>query len=175
MTGSDISQHIDCLVIGAGISGLMAARVLSKSGIDVLVLDKGRGVGGRMATRRLDSHRFDHGAQAVFCTTDWLEATAREWQLEQVVHPCEYPAISPTTGTKFGPVCGVKGMSSIAEHLASDLRVRTGYRVTSLSRVGLSWHARGVDDGGVNADSIILTAPVPQAIDLLYHGGLSLT
>ena len=53
----------DCIVIGAGISGLFAANRLQTEGLEVLVLDKGRGLGGRMATRRISSGVFDHGAQ----------------------------------------------------------------------------------------------------------------
>ena len=54
-----------CIVIGAGMAGLTAATVLQNSAQwDVLVLDKGRGVGGRMATRRLgEGGKADHGAQ----------------------------------------------------------------------------------------------------------------
>lgn len=51
-------------VIGAGISGLFAARTLADHGLPVTVFDKGRGVGGRMSTRRVDGRPcFDHGAQ----------------------------------------------------------------------------------------------------------------
>ncbi|MFW5743027.1 MAG: NAD(P)-binding protein [Spirochaetota bacterium] len=39
-------------MVGAGIAGLTAARRLVDASRDVTVLDKGRGVGGRMATRR---------------------------------------------------------------------------------------------------------------------------
>jgi phytoene dehydrogenase-like protein len=53
----------DVIVIGAGVSGLIAARTLQATGARVLGLDKGRGVGGRMATRRTDWGVFDHGAQ----------------------------------------------------------------------------------------------------------------
>ena len=54
-----------CLVIGAGIAGLAAARKLHAAGLQVTVLDKGRGVGGRLATRRIVDGVFDHGAQFV--------------------------------------------------------------------------------------------------------------
>ena len=43
----------DAVVIGAGIAGLSAAAELAAAGSRVLVLDKSRGMGGRMATRRL--------------------------------------------------------------------------------------------------------------------------
>ncbi len=51
------------LVVGAGISGCVCAYQLSKAGHDVVVIEKGRGVGGRMATRRVGGARIDHGAQ----------------------------------------------------------------------------------------------------------------
>ena len=57
-----------CIVVGGGLAGLVAATVLQRKGLRVTVLDKGRGIGGRMATRRVQ-HRalgecvFDYGAQ----------------------------------------------------------------------------------------------------------------
>ena len=55
------------LVIGAGIAGLVAAAEIQRAGWRVLVIDKGRGVGGRVASRRIGGATFDHGAQ--FITT----------------------------------------------------------------------------------------------------------
>jgi predicted NAD/FAD-dependent oxidoreductase len=42
-----------CVVVGAGIAGLSAAEVLQARGVTVVVLEKSRGVGGRLATRRI--------------------------------------------------------------------------------------------------------------------------
>ena len=60
---------LDVLVIGSGMTGIACARKLHAAGLDVLVLDKGRGIGGRMATRRVEVNGqticFDHGAQYV--------------------------------------------------------------------------------------------------------------
>ncbi|MBC8101135.1 MAG: NAD(P)-binding protein, partial [Cytophagales bacterium] len=53
----------DFLVIGAGLAGLAFAGDAAASGASVRLLDKGRGVGGRTATRRFGDLRVDHGAQ----------------------------------------------------------------------------------------------------------------
>ena len=55
------------VVVGAGMTGLTAARALSGQGHDVVVIDKARGPGGRMSTRRDNDLRFDHGAQYFTC------------------------------------------------------------------------------------------------------------
>ena len=61
----DSSSVVDCVVVGAGISGLVASRRLVDAGFSVLAFDKSRGVGGRVASRRIDGAPFDHGAQFV--------------------------------------------------------------------------------------------------------------
>ena len=60
---SKARSDFDCLIVGSGISGLVASRRLVESGFSVLVCDKGRGVGGRVASRRIEGAPFDHGAQ----------------------------------------------------------------------------------------------------------------
>ncbi len=54
------AEHdVDALIVGAGMAGLTAAAELQRAGRSVLVLDKGRGVGGRMASRRIGDATFD--------------------------------------------------------------------------------------------------------------------
>lgn len=59
-------DNSDFLILGAGLAGIAAAADLSRAGAMVTILDKGRTVGGRAATRRLNGQPIDHGAQ--FCT-----------------------------------------------------------------------------------------------------------
>ena len=51
----------DTIVIGAGLAGLTCARQLQQQGYKVIILDKSRGVGGRIATRRIDNIPVDRG------------------------------------------------------------------------------------------------------------------
>ena len=64
----------DLVVIGAGISGLAAARAADSAGQHVLVIDKGRRIGGRVSTRRADNFTFNHGAQFVTAKGDAFSA-----------------------------------------------------------------------------------------------------
>ena len=52
---------MDVTIIGAGLAGITCARALQTAGHRVVLLDKSRGVGGRIATRRLHGTHADHG------------------------------------------------------------------------------------------------------------------
>lgn len=74
----------DCLIIGAGIAGLMAAHTLQARGVNVAVFDKGRGVGGRFATRWSDNETgertlYDHGAQFFTVRDAVFQAQVDDW------------------------------------------------------------------------------------------------
>ncbi|WP_371482054.1 FAD-dependent oxidoreductase [Kitasatospora sp. NBC_00315] len=51
----------DVVVVGAGLAGLAAARLLTGHGLNVQVLEASDRIGGRMATREVDGFRLDHG------------------------------------------------------------------------------------------------------------------
>jgi len=61
---------VDVAIIGAGLAGVAAAGDLITAGKSVLLIDKSRGVGGRMATRRHGETRIDHGAQFFTARTE---------------------------------------------------------------------------------------------------------
>lgn len=51
------------VVVGAGLSGLAAARHLIRHGVEVTVLEASDGVGGRVRTDLVDGYRLDRGFQ----------------------------------------------------------------------------------------------------------------
>lgn len=53
----------DVVVVGAGLAGLACARELMGSGLDVVVLEAGDGVGGRVRTDEVDGVLVDRGFQ----------------------------------------------------------------------------------------------------------------
>jgi renalase len=166
-----------CIIIGAGISGLLVARTLNDKGWAVTVLDKGRGVGGRMATRRVGRGNFDYGAQ--FFTVrgerfagladDWLGAgIATEWTrgfANSEGRPNEdgYPRY-----------IGSEGMISIPKYISRGLDVRTGERAVRVDDNDDGWEVVCESGSRVAGRALVITAPVPQALDLASSGDYSL-
>lgn len=141
-------------------AGLNVARLLKAAGEDVTVFDKGRGLGGRCATRRAQGGlQFDHGAQYVTAKTEefaeFLEAAAAD-------------GAAATWGEVNGKPLwvGKPGMSALAKYLARDLEVRQGIRVQSI-RDDDNGVSLETDAGPETFDRVICTAPAPQSLALL--------
>src|SRR5215469_9577144 len=76
-------QSCDVAVVGAGLSGLYAARLLAAAGVDVLVLEAQTRVGGRTLTGHFSDGTFvDDGGQWVSPGQDRIASLARDLQIE---------------------------------------------------------------------------------------------
>lgn len=73
---------VDVVVVGAGLSGLVAARELARSGRSVAVLEARDRVGGRTWTIPVGARRYDIGGQFVGPTQDRVRALATEFGLK---------------------------------------------------------------------------------------------
>ena len=173
MSSSAVEAPHDVIVIGAGMAGLTAARRLAAAGLRVVVVDKGRALGGRMATRRFAGARFDHGAQHFSARAPAFRAQVERWCEEGGVREwIRSPSVmNPHLGREPRHV-GVGGMRSVPERLASGLDVRTGVVVTGIERAGSGVTALIDGNRAVDAAGVILTAPVPQTLALLDAGHL---
>lgn len=148
-----------CLVVGAGIGGIAAARTLAEAGVSVCILEKSRGIGGRLATRRIDGESFDHGAQ--FFTT-------REKVFEKEVERWIASGIAESWFEESGHVRyrGVGAMNPMAKHLAVGLDVRREQKVDSIGFAKGVWTIRSETDS-FECERLLLTNPAPQAVALL--------
>lgn len=148
------------LIIGAGIAGLAAARRLAEHGCAVTVVDKARGPGGRMATRRIGGLRFDHGAQYFTAVSPRFRAAVSEWERAGEVH--EWFRLDGKARYR-----GAQGMNGIAKHMAAGLDVQPGVHAEQVNFDAGQWLIRAKSGGTYRAEALLLTAPVPQALELL--------
>ncbi|MEZ0468662.1 NAD(P)/FAD-dependent oxidoreductase [Phaeobacter sp. SYSU ZJ3003] len=150
---------IPVVIIGSGIAGLACARTLAAAGLAPVVLDKGRGIGGRVATRRVGAMQFDHGAQYVTAQSPGFEA------LLSVLHTDGTLARWPDEGDRSRYV-GRPGMSALAKALGVGLDIRQGVQVKGITQIGDSW-ALQLSDSVLQTRRVVLTVPAPQVAGLL--------
>src|SRR6188472_2091064 len=78
-TSGTLPKNVDVVVVGAGISGLVAARQVARSGRSVLVVEARDRVGGRVLNHRLGSGAvIESGGAFVGPTQDHIIALANE-------------------------------------------------------------------------------------------------
>ncbi len=80
--GNAAAESVDVVVVGAGLSGLTAARRLAERGRSVLVLEARDRVGGRNFFSDVGTHRFDLGGQFIGPTQDHARALIAELGLQ---------------------------------------------------------------------------------------------
>jgi renalase len=154
-------------VIGAGISGLLAARAVAEHGGRVVVLEKSRGVGGRMATKRFGTAVFDQGAQFFTARDPRFEAEVAAWSRAGVAGP--WPGGEPRRQV------GRPSMTAAPKHLARDLDVRLEHKVTAVRHHACAcWEIEIEGQGVWRAERLVLSSPVPQSLALLAAGGVDL-
>jgi renalase len=153
-------------IIGAGLAGLTCAQQLENAGFSGILLDKSRGIGGRVATRRVTvgdrEIRLDHGLP---CLEKQGQKTA-----EFIENLLEKKRIrSPGENIYTCP----DGMNSIAKFLAGDLPIRRDCLVTRLEVQGDRWLLQGKDGEILTVSALVLAIPAPQALSLLQASNLS--
>jgi photolyase PhrII len=166
-------------VIGAGLSGLAAARVLTDQNHEVAVFEKSRGRGGRAATRRVPEApggeaAADHGAQYFTARDPRFRRRVVSWQRRGLVAPWSgrFGAVGDGVIEPVGATderfVGVPGMSAIGRSLAEELQVQAGTRVGAVRREADRWVLfDDREDELGRFDRVLVAVPAPQATALL--------
>ncbi len=145
----------ETVIIGAGLSGLILAVSLQQNARPIIVLEKSKGVGGRISTRRINNLGFDHG------TPYWSD---------------HYPVPASLTSLMRKDHKGIfieGGMNQFAKFFSQTLPIQRETRVTRISKNADTW-LLSTDSGHLyEAKNVVLTAPLPQARELLIQSGFA--
>lgn len=173
-------------------SGLVAAGQLAAAGVEVAVVDKGRSVGGRLATRRIGDARLDHGAQFFTVRTPAFQRQVDEWMDRGLVQIWNHGFdVDDDSGSETGDghprYVATDGMNSLAKDLAARLldgpcSIETSTMAFTVRALAESpeeyplgnWDVV-IDDATVRSgDAVILTCPLPQSLALLVDSGVEM-
>ncbi len=175
----DSLTMFDVVAIGAGMAGLICARQLRLAGYSVAVVEKSRGPGGRVATRRVHGTRADHGARYLEPQGDAVQALIDVLVDRQILQLWtdsvgefrQGEILSIPSSCYVAPA----GMNAVGKYIAEGLDVWYGRRVKAISRTESEmWHlALEVTDDNLElpqeliARAVVVAIPAPQALMFL--------
>lgn len=157
-------------IIGAGMAGIAAARKLRDQGHACVLFEKSRGLGGRAATRRLEGYTFDTGATSLAADGHAIAQAALKdiatddlVLIEKPIYVHEFLRVRPGDPQRNATnrYCWRQGMTQLSKLLTHDLEVRLEQRVEKFEAKN-----GGFRVGNEDFDGLIITAPLPQALEL---------
>ncbi len=174
-------------IIGAGIAGLTAGRELARAGHEVIVFEKSRGFGGRLATRYADDEpgvRYDHGAPYMFGESEPVKEFIDELVKEGVLKPWtshfhfhdgsqlfdKHPNKPPKT-----MYCSEEGMSAIGKYLSRWVDVRLNTKVIGFTYLGdrrrnkSPWMINLETSEVFEVDAVVVATPAVQTYGLIEN------
>ncbi len=178
---ASVKAHVDTdvLIVGAGIAGLMAAHALQAHGLRAILLDKGRSVGGRLATRRIGQGKADHGAQFFTVRSPDFQQWIDRWLAEELIfqwsNGWSTGSFLPTPVDGYPRYAVYGGMNALAQHLAAGLDARVNVQVTTVSPEDAGWRVQDEANQVYRCKGLVMTPPVPQTLALLDAGATPLT
>ena len=117
-------------ILGAGMSGMSCAHQLVTAGAKVTVFDKGRALGGRLATRLSEGWAFDHGAPSFHS-----KGTAFSTFMEHLVGQESARCIDPP-GQLYK---GRPHMHSLLTPLVQDLELYQSVEISEIKQTEGGW------------------------------------
>ncbi len=149
-----ISEY-EFIIVGAGLSGSVFSSFLNKRGMKHLVLEKSKGLGGRIASRRLGDQTFDHGVSQFQLNAD------QELLLRKFFEEIDFTQ----SGSDFN---WVTPATQAIKKILNPLNVKKDSKVINIKKAN-PFEILLESGEKMNAQNVVITAPAPQAIELLKN------
>ncbi len=165
-------------IVGAGISGLAAARTLKAAGLEAVVYEKSQHAGGRTESVEKDGYIFDTGATSIAPRGRSIEPVMLNELDQSDLVRVQQPIFTHTSLRISGgdPMknaipryCYGKGIDTLSKLLAAELDVRYESEIESIYRNG----SKVYRIAGEDFDGVVLTPPIPEIKNLLASAGES--
>ncbi len=153
------------IIIGAGAAGLTCAKRLIENGFEVSIFDKSRGLGGRMASRRIKNGGFNHGASVI---PDFRNQKTVPEHLKNLLETAVEKKVLISQGNAFTPFAGMKTFTS---YLSEGIDVQKDSELISVTPAnsGIELQLNNASKMQVNEAFLIFAIPQPQLLALLQN------
>ena len=166
------------LVIGAGVAGAACAAGLRSADVEVTVIDKASGVGGRMSTRRVTwadptgvehTVAFDHGAPCFSVTRPRFRAVIARATADGCVADWRPVTHGSRSGERERCHVATPSTPALCRHLLADVPVRLGATVRRLQRTAEGLWSVAIEGAPLAGpfEHVVVSLPPAQAAVLV--------
>lgn len=169
-------------IIGASLSGLIAGEKLAKAGHDVTVIEKNRGLGGRLATHRAEGNFFDYGLPFLTAAEPDFQSFIDEMESKGVLYKWagQFPLFDGSQLHAVNPnrpqnayYASKKGLNSVAQHLKRWVDVEPDAKAGGLTYIGSdrtkkrAWMINLTSRNVFECDAVLLATSATEAYGIL--------
>ena len=165
-----VQEIVDVLIVGAGLCGVTTAKTLAAAKKQSWKLvEKSRSVGGRMATRRIEDARFDHGAQFFTVRSEPFKAEVGDW-LKNGICKEWVRGFGDSRDDGHPRYVGTKGMNQIVKDFAASLpqqNIALNEKIIDITLAGESIAVTSESGAKFFCRQLILTTPLTQTTAMM--------
>ena len=156
---------LDVTIIGAGITGTYLSSLLRSQGLEVLIIDKSKSIGGRFCTKPVGGDLADYGCQLIKPKCDLAKKVVQDFSDSQLVIPNMIKSLQDS-------FISVYGLSRIPKYLSLGVPCLTNTKIKDFTQQNNFWNIK-LNNYSFKSKILILTMPPNQVRELLTHNNFT--
>ena len=152
-------MNFDVIIVGAGLSGSYLARKVNELGLNTLIIEKSKGIGGRFSTKPVGSGLADYGCQYLKPKTKELSELIQSLKNKNLIKKSN---ILQDDEAFIAPY----GMNKIPQYLSLGVSTLLNQKVSSIKKTSNNWEIK-TNSFLLKSKILVLTMPINQVSELL--------
>ena len=160
-------MNFDVIIVGAGLSGSYLAREIKELGLNTLIIEKSKGIGGRFSTKPVGKGLADYGCQYLKPKTKELSELIQSLKNKNLIKKSN---ILQDDEAFIAPY----GMNKIPQYLSLGVSTLLNQKVSSIKKTSNNWEIK-TNSFLLKSKILVLTMPINQVSELLKVSDLAIT
>ena len=159
-------MNFDVIIVGAGLSGSYLARKVKKLGLNTLIIEKSKGIGGRFSTKPVGRCIADYGCQYLKPKTKELSELIQSLKNKNLIKKSN---IIQDDEAFIAPY----GMNKIPQYLGLGVSTLLNQKVSYIKKTSKHWEIK-TNSFFLKSKILVLTMPINQVSELLKVSDLAI-
>ena len=157
----------DVIIVGAGLSGCYLAKKINELGLNTLIIEKSKSIGGRFSTKPVGRGLADYGCQYLKPKTKDLSNLIQDLKNKNLIKKSN---ILQDDEAFIAPY----GMNKIPQYLSLGVSTLLNQKVSSIKKTSNRWEIN-TNSFLLKSKMLVLTMPINQVSELLKVSDLAIT